>query len=97
MTRRSRSSIPTRSTRVTCRTATFCLPSALTARATSANQTSPAYAAVSGAPLTLLSWAGPTTSEPIQLGFRQPIGATDILRAGSYAKALTFTLSTTTP
>ena len=31
------------------------------------------------------------------LGFRQAIGATDVLRAGSYAKTLTFTLSTTTP
>ena len=76
---------------------TFSLPSALTARATSANQTNPAYAAVSGTPLSLLSWTGPTTSEPIQFGFRQAIGATDILRSGSYAKALTFTLATTQP
>ena len=33
----------------------------------------------------------------LTLGFRQSIGATDVLRSGSYSKALTFTLSTTTP
>jgi hypothetical protein len=37
------------------------------------------------------------TSDPVTLGFRQSIGATDVLRSGSYSKALTFTLSTTTP
>ena len=31
------------------------------------------------------------------LGFRQHIDANDALRTGTYAKTLTFTLSTTTP
>ena len=37
----------------------------------------------------------PTTSVPI--GFKQAIGANDALRTGTYAKTLTFTLSTTNP
>ena len=35
--------------------------------------------------------------DPVTVGFRQAIGATDVLRAGTYSKTLTFTLSTTTP
>ena len=31
----------------------------------------------------LLSWTGPTTAETVTLGFRQAIGATDVLRAGT--------------
>ncbi len=31
------------------------------------------------------------------IDFKQPIGATDALRTGQYAKTLTLTLSTTTP
>jgi hypothetical protein len=33
----------------------------------------------------------------VTLAFKQPIAATDALRTGSYAKMLTFTLSTTNP
>ena len=52
----------------------------------------------SGTPLPLLTYSGPTAgADPVTLGFRQSIGATDVLRAGSYSKTLTFTLSTTTP
>jgi sugar phosphate isomerase/epimerase len=76
---------------------TFSLPSALTVRAVNAAQTNPAYVAVSGTPTTLLSYTGPTTADAVTLGFRQAIGATDVLRAGPYTKTLTFTLSTTTP
>jgi hypothetical protein len=43
------------------------------------------------------TWSGPTTGEPLEIGFRQAIKATDPLRTGSYSKALTFTLSTTYP
>ncbi len=76
---------------------TFALPTPVTVRAANAAQTNPAYVAVSGTPATLLNYAGPTTSDAVTLGFRQAIGATDVLRAGSYSKTLTFTLSTTTP
>jgi hypothetical protein len=42
-------------------------------------------------------WGGPTGSESVPIEFKQPIGANDPLRTGSYTKTLTFTLSTTTP
>ena len=79
---------------------TFSLPSALTVRAANAAQTNPAYVPLSetaGTPVNLLTYTGPTTTDPVTLGFRQAIGATDVLRAGTYSKTLTFTLSTTQP
>jgi predicted extracellular nuclease len=48
-------------------------------------------------PLTLLSWTGPVSKQPVALGFKQTIGAAEGLRTGPYAKTLTFTLSTTAP
>jgi hypothetical protein len=33
----------------------------------------------------------------VTINFRQAIGATDVLRSGSYSKTLTFTVSSTTP
>jgi sugar phosphate isomerase/epimerase len=79
----------------------FSLPSALQVRAATAAQTNPAYVALSetaGTPVDLLTYTGPTAgADPVTIGFRQSIGATDVLRAGTYSKTLTFTLSTTTP
>jgi alpha-glucuronidase len=43
------------------------------------------------------SWSGPTANEAVTIGFTQHVGASDPLRTGSYAKTLTFTLSTTAP
>jgi len=37
------------------------------------------------------------SSDAVTLGVKQPIGATDPLRTGTYSKTLTFTLSTTAP
>ena len=48
-------------------------------------------------PLTLLTWAGPVSNDPVTIDFKQRIGANDALRTGSYSKTLTFTLSTTNP
>ena len=48
-------------------------------------------------PLTLMSWTGPGSKQSVALGFKQTIGAAEGLRTGTYAKTLTFTLSTTTP
>ena len=48
-------------------------------------------------PLALRSWSTPVTAAPLTIGLRQAIGATEALRAGTYSKSLTFTLSTTTP
>jgi hypothetical protein len=42
-------------------------------------------------------YAGPVSHDLVTIGFRQPIGATDALRTGTYATTLTFTLSTTNP
>jgi hypothetical protein len=48
-------------------------------------------------PLTLLTYSQPVSNEPVAIAFRQHIAATDALRTGNYSKALTFTLTTTTP
>ena len=50
-----------------------------------------------GTPLTVLTYSGPVSNDAVSIGFRQHIGASQALRSGSYAKSLTFTLSTTTP
>ncbi len=42
-------------------------------------------------------WSGPVSNGTAAITFRQAIGAGDALRTGSYAKTLTFTLSTTSP
>jgi hypothetical protein len=75
----------------------FSLASALQANASSPHGSGGAPAPVSDSASTLLTYAGPVSTEPVTLGFRQHIGATDPLRTGSYSKTLTFTLSTTTP
>jgi hypothetical protein len=43
------------------------------------------------------TWAAPTSNDAVPVEFKQAIGASDALRTGTYSKALTFTLSTTTP
>ena len=57
------------------------------------------YAAVGGssAPTPLLSYSGPVSNNVVTVGFKQSIGANEALRTGTYAKTLTFTLSTTNP
>jgi hypothetical protein len=45
----------------------------------------------------LKTWNGPVSNDPVSISFKQPIASTDALRTGTYAKTLTFTLSTTTP
>ncbi len=75
----------------------FSLAQAVQARALNAMNTSTAFNAVSGSPLGLLSYPGPISNDAVTLQFKQSIGANEPLRTGSYSKALTFTLSTTTP
>jgi subtilase-type serine protease len=43
------------------------------------------------------SWTGPASNETVPVTFKQLIKRTDPLRTGTYAKTLTFTLSTTAP
>jgi hypothetical protein len=45
----------------------------------------------------LRSWTAPVSNDLVTLTFRQSIGAAEPLRTGTYAKTLTFTLSTTSP
>ncbi len=77
----------------------FSLPQALQVKGSSAAGAATAYAPVGGSasPTTVLTYAGPTSNDVVNLGFKQTIGATDALRTGTYAKTLTFTLSTTNP
>jgi hypothetical protein len=74
----------------------FSLPSPLQARATKPGTTGTAFNDV-GSLLNLLGWSAPVSNDPVALEFQQHIAANDALRTGTYAKTLTFTLSTTTP
>jgi hypothetical protein len=75
----------------------FSLPEAVNVSAKDAANPTATLAPLSGTPLTLLSYTGPVTSDAVAIGLSQKINATDVLRTGSYAKTLTFTLSTTQP
>ena len=48
-------------------------------------------------PLSLAAWTEPISSRIVEIAFKQSIAADEGLRTGSYAKTLTFTLSTTNP
>jgi len=75
----------------------FVLPQPLSARALNAANTGSMFRTVSGTPLTLLTYGAPVSNDAVTLEFKQPIAANDALRTGTYAKTLTYTLSTTTP
>jgi sugar phosphate isomerase/epimerase len=72
---------------------TFALPSALQVAAANAANPTVTYKALpetTALPTSLLTYAGPTAgADTVTLNFRQAIGATDTLRAGSYNKTLT--------
>jgi hypothetical protein len=57
----------------------------------------PAPVGSSSTPTALKTYTTPTANDPVAITFAQTIAAADALRTGSYAKTLTFTLSTTTP
>jgi PKD repeat protein len=76
---------------------TYALASPVEAQATNATQTSAAFAPVGASPVTLLSYSAPVSSDPVTVGIRQRVSAGELLRAGSYSKTLTFTLTTSTP
>ena len=77
----------------------FFLPEKLQANAVLGATSSDVYAPVGGssAPTSLLAWTNPVSNDAVKIGFKQPVKANDALRTGSYAKTLTFTLSTTNP
>ncbi|WP_169542175.1 amidase family protein [Solirubrobacter soli] len=43
------------------------------------------------------AWTAPVSNDPVTIGFKQTVKASDALRTGAYSKTLTFTLSTTNP
>jgi sugar lactone lactonase YvrE len=57
----------------------------------------PLLVAGASLPATVKTWAAPVSHEPVTVALSQSIGATEPLRTGTYAKTLTFTLSTTAP
>ena len=79
----------------------FALAQPLRARASSAaggpGQPFAPLPATANTPLTVLTYAAPTTNDAVTLHFDQAIGAAEPLRTGAYSKTLTFTLSTNTP
>ena len=75
----------------------FSLPQPLQAKAATASAPNGTFGALGSNPLVLTSWNAPISNDTVTVSFKQAIGATDALRTGSYAKTLTFTLSTTTP
>jgi amidase len=58
---------------------------------------SPLLVGASPLPATVKAYSAPISNDVVAIGFTQHVGATDALRTGTYAKTLTFTLSTTTP
>jgi hypothetical protein len=58
---------------------------------------SPLQVAGSALPATVKSYTAPASNDHVTIAFKQPIAANEPLRTGTYAKSLTFTLSTTTP
>ncbi len=80
---------------------TFALSSPLQIRASHAGNPNAAFAPITGttaAPQSIASWSAPTFgADTVTLNLRQVISASEQLRAGTYGKTLTFTLSTTTP
>jgi hypothetical protein len=71
--------------------AELALPQALQAAAGGA------FAPIGSTPALLKSWTGPLANDAVAIQFKQPVAATDKLRAGRYGKVIRFTLSTTTP
>ena len=55
------------------------------------------FAAVGDTPLTLHTYDGPVSNDPMTIRLKQSIGGMEPLRTGSYSKTFTFTLSTTAP
>jgi sugar phosphate isomerase/epimerase len=78
----------------------FAMAQPLALRVPTVAEPNPAYVpmpSTAGAAMPLRTYTGPVANDAVQIGFRQAIGATEPMRAGTYGKTLTFTLSTATP
>jgi hypothetical protein len=58
---------------------------------------SPLQVAGTSLPSTVKTYTAPVSNDNVAIDFKQPIAANEPLRTGTYAKTLTFTLSTTNP
>jgi len=78
---------------------TYVLASPLQIMATNGAHPTGAFAPVTGtaSPLNLLAYPRAISLDPVVIGFKQSVADTEVLRAGTYSKTLTFTLSTVTP
>jgi PKD repeat protein len=78
---------------------TYSLAQPVQAQGSDATRPAGAFGPVgsSASPLTILSLDRAVSSDPITIGLKQTVGANELLRAGTYSKTLTFTLTSTTP
>jgi amidase len=75
----------------------FSLASPLQVRATRTGGTPPLFAPLGAGTVALLGYASPVSNDPVTIGLKQSIGASEPLRTGTYSKTLLFTASTLTP
>jgi hypothetical protein len=75
----------------------YALTQPLQVQASDATHPAGAFGPVGASPLTVLSLDSAVSADTITVGLKQTVGANDLLRAGTYSKTLTFTLSSTTP
>jgi PKD repeat protein len=78
---------------------TYALAQPLQVQASDATHAAGPFGPVGGSasPLTILSIDSAVSVDPITIGLKQSVGAGELLRAGTYSKTLTFTLTSTTP
>jgi hypothetical protein len=77
----------------------YSLAQPLQVQASDATHPAGAFGPVGGSasPLTILSLDTAVSADQVTIGIKQTVGANELLRAGTYGKTLTFTLSSTTP
>lgn len=75
----------------------YALAQPLQVQASDPTRPAGAFGPVGASPLTILSVDSAVSVDPITIGLKQSVGANELLRAGSYSKTLTFTLTSTTP
>jgi glycerophosphoryl diester phosphodiesterase len=75
----------------------YALTQPVMAKATGAGATPAGDFAAVTASTPLLTYTAPVSNGAVTVDFKQSIAATEALRTGTYAKTLTFTLSTTAP
>ncbi len=75
----------------------FSLADPLQVRATRSGGPLSPFAPLGAGTVALLGYGAPVSNDPVTIGFKQSIGASEPLRTGTYGKTLLFTASTMTP